>query len=97
MFALDVFDAGYDTWHLLLALLIHLIPTWIVLAVLLVSWRWPWFGGVVCIGLGAFYVYWSWGKFDWTAPTFIAGPLVLTGVLFLISWRVGQPRRETAR
>ncbi len=97
MFALDVFDEGYDVWHTLLALLIHLLPTWIVLAVLLIAWRWAWVGGVVCLGLGAFYVYWSWGKFDWTAPACIAGPLLVTGILFWISWLYRPVPRKARR
>ncbi|MCX7005162.1 MAG: hypothetical protein NTV22_18065 [bacterium] len=87
IFAADVFGEGYDVWHTILALLIHLIPTFVILAVLIASWRWPWVGGIVYIALGVFYMYWFWGKFNWMAYTFIAGPLFITGILFLISWR----------
>lgn len=37
LFALDVFTEGYGFWKSILALLIHLIPTWIVLVILAVS------------------------------------------------------------
>ena len=42
LFALDVFNEGYGFWKTILALLMHLIPTWIVLAILAISWRWEW-------------------------------------------------------
>ena len=85
IFALDVFDENRG-WRLVLALGMHLIPTALVLVVLALAWKWEWVGGVVCLGLGAFYVYWSWGKFGWMAPVFIAGPLFLVGALFLAGW-----------
>jgi hypothetical protein len=39
IFAADVLGEGYGFWKTILALLIHLIPTWLVLIVLAVSWR----------------------------------------------------------
>lgn len=86
VFALDVFEGGFQGWHTVLALALHLTPTLLLLAVLALAWRWEWVGGLVCLGLGAFYVYWSWGKFGWAAPVLIAGPFVLVGALFLVGW-----------
>ena len=39
LFALDVFNEGYGFWKTILALLIHLVPVYIVLAVLALAWR----------------------------------------------------------
>jgi TRAP-type C4-dicarboxylate transport system permease small subunit len=39
IFAMDVFSMPLDFWHKALALLMHLIPTAIVLIVLVVVWR----------------------------------------------------------
>jgi len=39
LFALDVFDAGYGFWQAIAALLIHLIPVYIVIAVLVLAWH----------------------------------------------------------
>ena len=46
LFALDVFGEGYGFWQTLLALVIHLIPTWILIALLILAWRWEWIGAV---------------------------------------------------
>jgi len=86
LFAFDVFEQGYDFWETVLALLIHLIPTGIILIVLAISWRQEWVGGVLFSVLGALYLAWAWGKFDWLAYLMISGPLFLVGVLFLINW-----------
>ncbi len=40
IFALDVFGEGLRGWQTALALLMHLIPTFLILIVLAVSWRW---------------------------------------------------------
>jgi len=91
LFALDVFEGEYHGARLALALTMHLLPTFLLLAVLALAWRWEWVGSAFCLALGAFYIYWSWGRFGWTAPVAIAGPLFLVGALFWAGWRF---RRE---
>jgi hypothetical protein len=39
VFALDVFGEGYTFWQTILALMMHLIPTGVVLVALAISWR----------------------------------------------------------
>lgn len=86
IFAVDVFGAQLGFWNTLLALLIHLIPTWIVLIVLALSWRRGWIAGVVFPSLGVLYLVTFWGKFHWSAYLVISGSLVLLGILFLVDW-----------
>ena len=87
IFALDVFGEGHGVWQTALALLIHLIPTLVVLLVLVVSWRREWIGGMVYSVLAALYVVQMWGRFPLSVYFTIAGPLLLIGVLFFINWR----------
>ena len=86
IFAADVFDAGYGFWKTILALLIHLIPTGIILVILAISWRWEWVGGILFTALGALYLIMFWGRFHWSVYLCIAGPLFLVGVLFFLNW-----------
>jgi hypothetical protein len=86
VFALDVFGEGYGFWKTALALLMHLIPTGVILVALAISWRWEAVGGLVFIALGAWYLISAWGRFHWSAYLVIAGPLVLLGALFLLDW-----------
>jgi hypothetical protein len=86
LFALDVFGEGYGFWGTMLALLMHLIPTGVILIVLAISWRWEWVGGVLFIALGVLYLVMAWGRLHWSAYLLISGPLFLVGVLFLINW-----------
>jgi hypothetical protein len=86
LFALDVFDQGFGFWETVLALLLHLIPTGVVLVVLAVSWRWERIGAILFMALGIWYLLTAWGRFHWSAYVVISGPLLLIGVLFLASW-----------
>ena len=86
LFALDVFGAGYSIWETLLALLIHLIPIYVILIVLAISWRWEWIGGALFISLAVLYLVKSWGQFPWATYLVMSGPPFLVGILFIINW-----------
>ena len=86
LFAMDVFGKGYGFWETILALLIHLVPVYIVVIVLVIAWRWEWVGAILFTALAVFYLVWGWGRFHWIAYLLISGPMVLIGVLFLFNW-----------
>ena len=86
LFCFDVFGEGYSFWKTILALLMHLIPTGIILVVLAVSWRWEWVGAILFSALGALYIVMFRGRFMWHVYLTMSGPLFLVGFLFLINW-----------
>ena len=87
VFSLDVFSEGYGLWQTIGALLLHLIPTFIVVIVLVIAWRWEWVGAVLFSASGVLYVLFALGRsFPLGAYLSISGPLVLVGVLFLFNW-----------
>lgn len=83
VFALDVFGAGYGFWEAVAALLIHLVPTYLILIALAVAWRWEWVGAALFVGLGVWYLVMAWGQFPWATYLVISGPAFLIGGLFL--------------
>ena len=85
LFDFDVFGEGYTFWDTILALLIHLIPTGIVLLGLALSWRWEWIGAILFPALGVLYLV-AFREQHWSAYLLISGPLFLIGVLFLLNW-----------
>jgi hypothetical protein len=85
LFALDTFSEGKPFTEALSAFLIHLIPALVLLAIVGVSWRWEWFGGVTFIGLAIWYAVIAKRHPDWVLV--ISGPLFVVGTLFLLSWR----------
>ena len=85
MLALEVFGEGYGFWGTLLALLMHLIPTGLLLVALIIAWRWEWVGGLLYIGLGLWYSSMVFRHHPGWILT-IAGPVFLVGILFLLNW-----------
>jgi TctA family transporter len=85
IFALDVFGEGYGFFDTVLALLIHLIPTFIVVATIILAWKWELVGALVFTALAAAYGIMAWGRTDWWLG--IGAPMMLTGILYYISWR----------
>jgi hypothetical protein len=85
MFALDAFGEGKPFVEALPDFMIHLAPAFVLLAIVGASYRRPWLGAVVFIGLGALYALtMSKGRLDWMLA--ISGPLVVVGALFLWNW-----------
>lgn len=94
VFALDVFDMPLPPLQKLAAFIIHLIPTAIVVAGLIVVWAHEWVGAaffplVAAVHLATRGVH---------QPPLTAGlielPLVLLGALFWVNWRHRAQRRE---
>lgn len=85
LFALDSFD-GRRVIDALPAFGVHLLPSLLILAVVAIAWRTPWFGAIAFAGLAIAYGVMVRWRMDWVAA--IAGPLVLVAALFLVSWRV---------
>lgn len=86
IFALDVFGEGYTPWQTAVALVMHLIPSFVVLACLGVAWRWPLSGVFLFPLLTVLYLLWTAGRFPWSTYLVVACPPLLLGLLFLISW-----------
>lgn len=86
IFALDIFDESYGLKNTMIALFIHLLPTFIILFILVLSWKRDWLAGLAYTILGLVYIIKSLNRFDWITYTIISGPLFLLGILFFISW-----------
>ena len=83
-FALDAFREGRPMPEAIGAVLIHASPVLALLGVVALSWQWPWVGGVVFTGLAVTYGYLARHHPTWVSG--IAVPLLVVGLLFLLSW-----------
>ena len=83
MFALDAFSEGKPSPAALPDFVIHLIPAFVLLGVVVASFRRQWIGAVAFIGLAVVYaVTMSNGHLDWILT--ISGPLLVVGALFCV-------------
>ncbi len=96
MFALDAFAPGLTIWQQLGAFFMHLLPSFVLLAFLVVAWKWELTGGIIftLIGLGLSpFIY----NLNHTRNHFTVGaslgvvmmitfPFVVVGILFIFSY-----------
>lgn len=84
MFALDVFSEGLGLWGTLVALTMHLVPTFVLVLTLALAWRWEWIGAVAFLIIGIFFAITVWGT--WWVKSIFAVPSLLIACLFLLNW-----------
>src|SRR3989338_7250321 len=90
MFSLDVFMEGYGFPNVLLALFMHLIPSFILIIVLIISWKHEWVGALVFLLAGTGYIIrimanpFEWYLLSWSFQ--IAVPAFLIEALFVWEW-----------
>jgi hypothetical protein len=80
LFSLDVFDEDLGFWDTLLGLLMHNIPSFIMIVILIISWKWENVGGtllMLCVLGFAIYLFMGSGNFMY-------GTLIMLGIPFLI-------------
>jgi len=82
VFALDVFSETQGLLRTGTGLLLHLIPTCMVLGIVWLAWRREWFGAIAFGGFAVAFV-----GFPWRTHAVLYGPLLLIAALYLLSWR----------
>ena len=94
MFAADAFAPDHTIWQQLGDFLMHLIPSFILLALLLVAWKWELIGGVIftLIGIGLSPIIFQHNyamnqsvSMSLLIILMITFPFIGVGVLFIIS------------
>jgi Na+/proline symporter len=86
IFAMDVFNEGQGFVSTMIALCMHLIPSFSLILLLIFSWRKEWIAGLGYFTLGLVYLYIVRNRFDWSSIAIISIPLFILGILFWISW-----------
>ena len=91
LMSLDVFSSELSFWQIVVGLLMHNIPAFILLVVLLISWKYEIVGGIAFILSGLLYTVilmilnpFEWYMLSWSLQ--ISGIAFLIGILFLIGW-----------
>lgn len=94
LFALDSFAPDLTIWQQIGAFLIHLIPSFVLIILLAVAWKWEFIGGILftIIGLGfspvIFWLNYKMNQSVWTSLgiiLLITMPFVVAGILFIAS------------
>ncbi len=104
MFAADAFAPGLTIWQQLGAFLMHLIPSFILLSLLIVAWKWEYIGGIIFtvigLGLSPFIFMHNYNMNHSVGMSLgiiltITFPFVVVGILFIISHFMKKKNRIT--
>jgi hypothetical protein len=94
LFAADAFAPGLTLWQQLGAFFVHLIPSFILLAFLLVAWKWERIGGILFMVIGLvfspFVFILNYKRnhsilMSLVIILLITIPFVVVGILFIVS------------
>jgi len=102
LFSLDIFGQGYSFSETIIGLFMHNIPVFILLIIIIISWKYEIVGGVAFILAGLLYTAMIImnairGSFEWYMISWIltiAGPAFIVGILFIINWMQKRNRRN---
>jgi hypothetical protein len=95
LFSLDSFSPDRTFWQNITAFLMHNIPSFILLAALIIAWKWEKVGGIILTIIGlAFSIFifvFNYKRNQFPIMTclmqtfVVATPFVLAGILFILS------------
>jgi len=94
LFAADAFAPGLTIWQQIGGFFIHLIPSFILLAFLIVAWKWELIGGIIIMVIGlvlspfVFMLNYNRNHSFWMSLgiiLMITIPFVVVGILFIVS------------
>lgn len=95
LFASDAFGPGQTIWQQLGSFIMNLIPSFILIIILIIAWKWEYAGGIIFMILGVavspfiFMVNHNRNRLPVGASIvnvlIIALPFILVGILFMIS------------
>lgn len=103
MFALDAFQPGLPLWRQVVAFLIHMVPSFVLAAILILAWKRELTGGLVFLFIGLafspiiflhnYHMNQSVGM-SLSVILFITFPFVLVGILFIWNYFSGRTNRN---
>jgi len=97
MFAADAFEPGLTIWQQLGAFVMHLIPSFILLGILILAWYKELIGGITFIIIGLvftpliFNMNYKMNESIWMSLGIIMSitfPFILVGILFIVSHKL---------
>ena len=89
LFALDAFDENHSFPQRITGFFIHLLPSFILMACLLIAWRHRILGGLIFLIVGMIFTVYFGTYQKASSFLMISVPLLLAGVLFILSkWSI---------
>jgi hypothetical protein len=87
VFAVDVFNKEQSISQTVFDVCLHLVPTGVVLLFVLVGYKNPLIGAIICLVSALIYIISGWSNMHWTAHVVIAGPLLVLSILYIMGYK----------
>jgi hypothetical protein len=92
LFSLDIFDMNLGFWGIILGLFMHNIPSIILIALLIVAWKYDIVGAIAFISAGILYIMLlltssNFELFMLSWILLISLPCFILGILWILSWK----------
>jgi hypothetical protein len=87
IFAADVFNHEQNIAQTFYDILLHLLPTAVILLIVFVAYNRPLIGAIIYLVLGLMYIITGWASMHWSAHVLIAGPLLLLSAIYITAWK----------
>ena len=84
IFALDAFTGDKAIIEEIGDFCIHAAPSFLVFAVVMISWKRQWIAGTFFTAIALYYALTTLDRVDWILA--ISFPLLVTGLLYYLSW-----------
>jgi hypothetical protein len=84
MFALDIFEGDYGFWGTIIGLFMHLIPSFIMIILLVIAWKWEKIGGWAFVILAVLFTLHFRAYNSISSFMLISFPVLLIGILFIL-------------
>lgn len=94
LFALDAFDPALTIWQQVGAFLMHMIPSFVLTALLVIAWKWEYIGGIIFTLIGVVFtpiIFMHNYKMNnsiemsMTVVIMITIPFIIVGILFIVN------------
>ena len=87
IFAADVFNHEQNIAQTFYDILLHLLPTAVILLIVFVAYNRPLIGAIIYLVLGLMYIITGWARMHWSAHVLIAGPHLLLSAIYITAWK----------
>lgn len=86
IFALDIFGESYSFWVTIWALLMHLVPTFLLILITVTAWKREAIGGAIFIVFGFAYIFMAGTNLQLLTHLLLPTPVIIMGILFVLNY-----------
>lgn len=98
MFSVDVFDPKYTLGEQIIGFLMHNIPAWILIVLLVISWKWEFVGGIIfiLISIAMILFFTKFLTMNYYS-IIVTSPFMIVGALFIWQSKIDKKEKDEGK